>query len=163
MSCPFCKKDHDYTIGEALKRLASTGRRLEKLSSGLPGKQAARRPAPGKWSPTEIVCHLADCEMVYGLRYRKIIAEPGGVLAAFDQDAWANGLKYREKPLKQALALFRTIRDSNVALLKSLSRPGWDRSGRHPDYGKLTIRQIVLHLADHDRNHIAQLERMIGA
>jgi hypothetical protein len=160
MSCPLCKKDHDYTTVEALKRLAAAGRRLETLASNFSPKKAAGRPAPGKWSPAEIVCHLADCEIVYGLRYRKIIAEPGGALVAFDQDAWARSLKYRERPLKLALALFRVMRDGNVALLKSLSRQGWNRHGRHQDYGVLTLRQIVLHVAAHDENHVAQLERL---
>ena len=162
MSCPFCKKDHNYTTGEALKRLAAAGRRLDKLVSKLSPKKAAARPAPGKWSPKEIVCHLADCEIVYGLRYRKIIAEPGGVLVAFDQDAWARSLRYREEPLKHALSLFRVMRDKNVALLKTISRQGWNRFGRHQDYGKLTLRQIVLHIADHDENHIARLEQLTG-
>jgi hypothetical protein len=162
MSCPLCKKDHNYATGEALKRLAATGRRLDTLVSQLSSKKAASRPAPGKWSPKEIVCHLADCEIIYSLRYCKIIAEPGGILVAFDQDAWARSLKYREQSMKQAVSLFRVMREKNVALLKRISRQGWNRFGRHQDYGKLTLRQIVLHIADHDANHIAQLKRLTG-
>jgi uncharacterized damage-inducible protein DinB len=161
MSCPMCKKYHDYTIDGALKRLAATGRRLEKLVSKLSPKRAAARPTPGKWSPKEILCHLADCEIVYGLRYRKIISEPGGVLVAFDQEAWARGLNYREQSLKQAIGTFRVVRDGNVNLLKSLPKSAWNKAGKHPDYGVLTLRQIVVHIADHDKNHVAQVERLL--
>lgn len=159
MSCPMCNKDHDYTIDAALKRLASTGRRLEKLFSKLSANRAAARPAPGKWSPKEILCHLADCEIVYGLRYRKIVSEPGGALVAFDQEAWARNLRYRRQSLKQALNTFKMMRDGNVRLLKSLPKAAWNKAGKHPHYGALTLRQIVVHMTDHDRNHVAQVVR----
>jgi len=156
-----CKKNHDYTIDGALKRLAATGSRLEKLVSKLSLKRAAARPAAGKWSPKEILCHLADCEIVYGLRYRKIISEPGGVLVGFDQEAWARRLNYREQSLKQALNTFKVMRDGNLNLLKSLSKSAWKKGGKHADYGALTLRQIVVHITDHDKNHVAQVERLL--
>ncbi len=161
MSCPLCKKVHDYPIGDALKRLAATGRRLEKLFSKPTAKRISARPAPGKWSPKEILCHLTDCEIVYGLRYRKIVSEPGGALVAFDQEAWARSLNYREQPVKQAMGTFKVIRDGNLNLLKSLPKSAWNKAGKHPDYGPLTLRQIVIHIADHDKNHLAQMERLL--
>ena len=162
MTCPMCNKEHAYTITQALARLAATTRRLERITSAPGARRAAVRPAPGKWSQKEIIAHLADCELVYGMRYRKIIAEPDAVLVAFDQEAWAENLRYREHPLKSALATFRILRGGNVALLKSLPAAAWKRKGLHPAYGALTLQQIVVHLADHDRNHIAQLERLSG-
>jgi len=50
----------------------------------------AHRPAPGKWSIKEIICHLADVEVVNGWRYRMILAQSGSNLTAFDQDLWAS-------------------------------------------------------------------------
>jgi hypothetical protein len=35
--------------------------------------------------------------------------------------------------------------------------PGW----QHPDYGTLTLKTLVTHIADHDRNHVAQIERLV--
>ena len=46
-------------------------------------------PAPGKWSAAEIVCHLADCEMVFGFRLRQTLAEDGPTIQPFDQEKWA--------------------------------------------------------------------------
>jgi uncharacterized damage-inducible protein DinB len=157
MSCPICNKKHPYTIEQALTNLGATGRRLEKLVQELTARQAAARPAPDKWSTKEIICHLADCELVYGLRYRLILAEPVANLGSFDQDAWADRL-YRDRKLQDALATFKVLRAGNLALLKAQSRSSWNKSGRHPDYGKMTLRQIVVHLVDHDKNHVAQVE-----
>jgi uncharacterized damage-inducible protein DinB len=161
MSCPICEKNHPYTLDQALAVLASSGRRLERLIQRLGPKRASARPAPGKWSPKEIVSHLADCELVYGVRYRTIVAEPGSVLIPFDQEAWAKNLRYREQPLKSAVAAFKTLRENNLALLRTIPKPAWKKSGRHQSYGPLTLRQLIVHITEHDRNHVAQIERLL--
>jgi len=160
MACPMCQREHPYTIAEALAQLASTPKRLERLAAGLSSKRAGARPAPDKWSAKEIVSHLADCDLVHGFRYRKIMAEPGSLLPAFDQNAWADNLRYQDQSLKTALACFCGVRTGNLALLKSVPEEKWDQGGTHAEYGTLTLRQLVLHLADHDKNHIAQVERL---
>jgi uncharacterized damage-inducible protein DinB len=160
MACPICQKEHPYSTSEALTLLDSTARRLERLTAAMSPKRAAARPAPEKWSAKEIVCHLADCELTYAFRYRKIISEPDPVLVPFDQDAWAKGLRYQAQPLKQALALFSQLRNANVGLLKTTPEENWEKVGQHPQYGALTLRQIVHHLVQHDRNHLAQVEAL---
>jgi uncharacterized damage-inducible protein DinB len=156
-----CKKNHAYTIDQALTSLAGTARRLERLALGLTPKQAAARPAPDKWSVKELLCHLADCELVYALRYRKILAEPGAALVAFDQNAWASRLQYQRQPVKDSLGRFKALRCAHIGLLKSLPGTAWDLAGQHPSYGALNLRQLVVHLVDHDRNHLAQVERLV--
>lgn len=163
MSCPICHKQHPGSTAELLARLAGVPKRLERVASGMSTRQTALRPEPGKWSAKEIVCHLADCELVYGFRYRKILSEPDAVLVPFDQDAWASSLHYRELSLKQALAAFAALRNAHVGLFKLLPAEAWERAGQHPEYGALTLKQLAGHLADHDQNHIVQLENLRSA
>ena len=159
MSCPICKERHPHTIDEALAILARTPGELKRLSRGIAAGRAVARPAPGKWSLKEIICHLADCELVYGFRYRKILAEPEPALVGFDQNAWAENLRYRDQPLKGALAALDTLRSRNLELLGAIPKSSWRKTGRHALYGDLSLRQIVAHLVDHDRSHIAQAGR----
>lgn len=163
MACPICKKEHAYSVPQALSSLALTSKRLARLVATLGPAKARRRPMPDKWSAKEIINHLADGEIVYGFRYRKILAEPGTPLVAFDQDRWADGLLYRELPLKTSLESFAALRNHNLAVLKAQRPEAWDRAGAHPEYGTLSLRQLVLHLVDHDRNHTAQVERLAAA
>lgn len=160
MSCPICHKQHPRATSELLARLAGVPKRLERLASGLSPRQAAFRPEPGKWSAKEIVCHLADCELVYGFRYRKILSESDAVLVPFDQDAWASSLRYQELPLKSSLSAFAALRHAHVGLFKMLPAEAWEKSGQHPEYGTLTLKELAGHLADHDQNHIVQLENL---
>jgi hypothetical protein len=161
MPCPFCGTDHEYTFATALKNLAATPRKLERLLGGTTARRAGAKPAPGNWSAKEIVCHLADCELVYGVRYRKILSEENAALMPFDQEALANRL-YRNQKLRDGLAVFKVLRAANIALLKSAPPSDRGRAGTHPDYGVLTLQQIVIHLADHDKKHVAQIAARLG-
>jgi hypothetical protein len=161
MPCPICQKEHASDVPEILNRLASAPRRLEKAAASANPRRVSIRPAPGKWSAREIICHLADCEVVYGVRYRKILAEPDPVLVPFDQDAWAANLQYRNQPIKTAVAAFCALRNSHVALFRRMPEENWEKAGIHQSYGSLTLRQIASHLVEHDRNHLAQIERLL--
>jgi uncharacterized damage-inducible protein DinB len=163
MVCPICHGDHPDTDSRALAILASTPRRLEKLMSSVSPREAAARPAPGKWSAKEILSHLADTEVVYGFRYRKILAEPGSQLGEFDQEIWAKELHYRKQPLKTIQESFNALRRQNLALIKLMPKSAWSQCASHPEYGTISLREMLVHLATHDRNHAAQIERLTSA
>ena len=48
-------------------------------------EQLIARPIPGKWSTLEVVCHLADFEIVYADRIKRVIAENEPTLSAATQ------------------------------------------------------------------------------
>ena len=160
MPCPICHKEHLESPPELIAVLAGTPKRLARLAARLTPRSSVARPAADKWSPKEIVCHLADCELVYGCRYRKIICEPNAKLLAFDQDAWARQLRYQAQLLKEALAAFSSLRAAHVSLFKSLPGECWDKAGEHSEYGIVRLRELAGHIAQHDVSHITQLERM---
>ena len=60
--------------------LASTEARLASLLDAIGPEKAELAPAPGKWSPAEIVCHLADCELAFAFRLRQTLAEENHVV-----------------------------------------------------------------------------------
>lgn len=161
MHCPMCQMSHTDSTSQALNTLSSTPRYLSRIASRMSTRQAGAPPAPGKWSVKEIIAHLADCELVYGFRYRKLLSEPRSELAAFDQNAWAEGTSYRARNIKTTLDSFTALRRNNVSILKSLPQAAWARKSAHPEYGELSLRQLVLHLAEHDRKHSAQIERIL--
>ena len=48
---------------------------LRKAVAGMSQEQLLARPIPGKWSTLEVICHLADFEIVYADRIKRVIAE----------------------------------------------------------------------------------------
>lgn len=151
---------------EPLEVLAETHSALEHATRGL-DKDTLRKPEkPGKWSVIEVVQHLADTELVLGFRYRKVLAEDSPRIPAFDQDAWAAGLRYRDARLSDALAQFHALREANLALLHAVRPDQWERYGLHEERGKETLAHMIRLEAAHDLYHLGQIERIkkaIGA
>jgi uncharacterized damage-inducible protein DinB len=147
---------------EPLPVLEATPSTLSRLVAGRSDELLRRQPAPGRWSATEIVAHLADVEMVIGWRVRLILGAPGTPLQPFDQDSWAAAEKYNDVPLALALEAHRGLRALNLRLFRSLSPEQWEFFGMHGERGKESIRKIVNHLAGHDINHLRQIEAIVA-
>ena len=94
-----------YLDGRPLESiLASSPSQIAALLAAIGPEKSALPPAPGKWSPAEIVCHLADCELTFGFRLRQTLAEDNHVIQPFDQEKWA--ATYPGIAAAQALAVF---------------------------------------------------------
>jgi uncharacterized damage-inducible protein DinB len=137
-----------------------------RLATLIAGKAAAalrRAPAPGKWSVVQVIAHLAEDELTSSWRYRQMLENPGVALAGFDQDEWARRGKYAEWDLRDALELFRMLREANVRLLEGLSEDEWTRWGTHAERGRVTVADLAAHMNGHDARHMAQIERILSA
>lgn len=133
---------------------------LERATAGL-GDELLRRPeAPGKWSILQVVQHLADNELVFSCRMRKILAEPEPMLESYDQDLWARQLDYNGGRLDEALARLRSLRMANLGLLRSLDDDQLNRAGFHAERGLESVRRIAQLIAAHDLVHRRQIERI---
>lgn len=141
---------------------AATPKKLARLIKGVPTSRLRKRPAPGKWSVGEIITHLSDAELVGGFRIRLILGAPGTPIAAFDQDAWVISGHYDKRDPRKSLEQFRVLRESNLALLKSLTPQQWKQFGMHAERGQESIEHIVRMFAGHDLNHLQQIERALG-
>jgi uncharacterized damage-inducible protein DinB len=157
--CPLCDKPRPVTANP-LREQAATPGKLLRLIRGLSRAQLLRRPAPGKWSIHEIICHLADVEVANAWRYRKVLGDGEVGLTAWDQDRWAAGHQYRRQDLRLALEQFRILRRRNLALLRVVGRQGCSRPATHQTAGTLSAGQIAAHLTHHDANHVGQIERI---
>lgn len=116
--------------------------------------------APGKWSLAGVVQHLADSELVWGWRLRRVLAEDRPTIEGFDQDRWAVRLGYDEADAAAALRVFRTLREANLTLLAAAAPGGLERVGIHAERGEETVAHMVRLYAGHDLVHRNQLERI---
>ena len=149
-------------VAAHLDRLRSTGRDLVSLVTGAEPAALRREPASGEWSAATVVAHLADAEMVYGVRLRLIVAEDRPVLIAFDEEAWADRFADIEDDPKETLARWRALRDGNLRLLDALVDGEWERTGVHQQKGILSVAAVVKLLAEHDRAHLDQIRQALA-
>ena len=138
--------------------IAATAGRLHTLAADLGADRVERAPAPGKWSAREILCHLADCEIVFAFRLRQALAEGYHVIQPFDQDRWA--AMYGAFDAASALAVFTAVRDWNVRLIGAVPAEALDKKLTHPERGEMTFQVVIETMAGHDLNHLGQLRKL---
>lgn len=147
--------EHFLGTQEPLRELASTARHIERVLDELGPARANLAPSEGKWSAREVVCHLADCEMVFAFRLRQTLSEDHHVIQPFDQERWARN--YSAYEMRDALTTFGALRNWNLALLRFVPDVH-SKQVTHPERGAMTFHTIVETMAGHDLNHLRQLE-----
>ena len=140
---------------DPIEVLQATPAFLSELFEALTEADLETPYAPGKWSPKQLLAHLADVELATGWRLRQTVAAPGVELSLWDQDVWAE--RYGRLDTALALEAFRAQRAWNLAFLTSLSLQDWLAEGYHPERGFESVDFMVRYLAAHDLNHLAQL------
>ena len=145
---------------DPLEVIAVTAKELASLIEAIGPQRVEQSPAPGKWSAREILCHLADCEVVFAFRLRQTLALDHHVIQPFDQEQWARN--YATYTVAEALALFSAARRWNLALLRSLSPEAMEKQVTHPERGTMTLRTILETMGGHDINHLRQIEAIAG-
>jgi len=148
-------------VKDALRLQQAAPRKLAALIKGKTRKQLTRRPAPDKWSIAEIMAHLADAEVAIAWRLRQTLASNAVPLQAYDQDAWAKTFDYAHRDPRQSLAAYRSLREANLTLLKSVPRKLWENYGMHQERGQESVAHIVKLAAGHDLNHLRQIEAIL--
>src|SRR5579863_3664362 len=144
-------------VPELLERLRRGAEMVAVSITGAAGSELDYMPEPGKWSIRQIVAHLADAEMVAGMRLRRIIAEDNPRIEAYDQNAWGANLDYARRKTSQALETFRRIRGENYELLKDLPALVFEREGVHSERGPLSLKKQLQIMAEHAENHTSQV------
>jgi uncharacterized damage-inducible protein DinB len=146
---------------QTLDNLRAFEARLTAAIDGLSERELTQLEGEGKWSITDVVAHLADLEMIYAVRIRTILAGAGGdtPLPSLAQNQWVERV-HRREPISELLEQFRFHRRMNLTLLERLSEEELSRSGRHPEYGALTVRDAYGRIERHDAKHLAQIERV---
>jgi hypothetical protein len=131
--------------------------------AGKPRAALARPERPGKWSAGQVLRHLVDTEWVYGYRMRKVVAEPGCAIIGYDQDRWAEGLRYGDADPSATIEEIALLRGLNLKWLDGLSEEELDRYGEHDERGRESVRHIVRLLGAHDLLHRNQITRALAA
>jgi len=124
--------------------------------AGASDAELDTRPAPGKWTPREIVHHLADSEMTSAIRVRLLVTGPNAAIMGYDQDAFARRLYY-DRPIAHSLEAFRAARATTGELLDRLSETDWQQEGTHSEIGRYTMDKWLEIYAMHAHEHARQI------
>jgi hypothetical protein len=159
-------------LGNAMKQnlqdtvalLARTPAALDALLRDLPETWTFRNEGEKTWSAFDIVGHLIHGERTDWMPRVKMVLQFGESKTFVPFDRWAQERESQGKSLGQLLDEFARLRSENLSELDALNlRPeDFERRGRHPSLGVVTLSELLAAWAGHDLTHIHQISRVMA-
>lgn len=115
----------------------------------------------GRWSIRGVFCHLADAEVMYTIRTRRMLAEDAPTFRGWDEGAWLEHLCVRSARPEEAAGVVAALRAWMVPLLGALEASQWERVGLHERHGLHTLAGWIARTTWHLERHCWFLERKI--
>ena len=132
---------------------------LDALLRGLPDPWVRENEGPDTWSSFDVVGHLIEAEETNWIpRVRHLIKHgESAVFPPFDRFGFVE--KSKGQSMADMLDTFKGARARSLQDLDELRLTTGDlsRRGRHPDFGPVTLGQLLATWAIHDLNHLGQI------
>ena len=154
----------NFDLSAQIPLLERTPRALRAMLDGLPPEWSSADEGLGTWSPFDIVGHLVHSERANWIPRARMILKDGTAqtFPPFDRDA-----HFRDsagKTLGELLDDFAGLRTDNLATLASwrLDERKLGLEGLHPEFGRVSLSQLLATWVVHDLGHVAQVARVMA-
>jgi DinB family protein len=144
--------------------LARTPAALDAILRDLPEAWTLRNEGENSWSAFDIVGHLVHGERTDWMPRVKMVLEFGESQTFPPFDRWGQVRESQGKSLDQLLDEFARLRAENLDQLRGLNlgREDFERRGRHPALGVVSLSELLATWAIHDLTHLHQLSRVLA-
>ena len=126
---------------------------VQQLFGPLTNAQALTAYAPGKWTPKQVLLHVADAERIFAYRALRFARHDGQALPGFDENEFAAHSAADARPLADLLAEYAAVRAATLALLAALTDEQLARRGA-ANGAEVTVRALAYIMAGHERHHL---------
>jgi hypothetical protein len=154
----------NFDLAKGVAVLERTPAVLQAYLGGLPPDWTAPNEGPDTWSPFDVVGHLIDGEETDWMpRARLILAQ--GANRRFESFDRTRHLRTNQgRSLAELLARFADLRRRNLYELRSLELGPAQLAltGEHPEFGTVTLAQLLATWVVHDLGHLAQTARVMA-
>lgn len=153
-----------FDLPDATAVLARTPDALRALLLGLPPAWTGARERPDGWSPHDVVAHLVHADRTVWLPRARTILEHGRAIPFPPFDRAGHARDRPDRPLAELLDAFADARAASLATLAGwrLDAAALAREGEHPEFGTVTLAQLVAAWMTHDLGHLAQIARVMA-
>lgn len=153
-----------YEIDQAIEVLSRTPAVLTALLRGLPEAWTAGNEGGDTWSPYDVVGHLIHGERADWIPRAKRILDYGESHPFDPFDRLAQFEESRGKMLGELLAEFAALRSQSINVLREMRLEAGDleKTGTHPAFGRVTLKQLLATWVVHDLDHLAQISRTMA-
>ena len=154
----------DFELQHAIEILRRTPATLDSMLRETPEVWLVRNEGAETWSPYDIVGHLIHGEETDWIPRARIILEHGEAKAFEPFDRVAMFEKSKGKSIAGLLDTFAVLRKESLNELNgmNLTPELLEKSGRHPELGVVTMKQLLAAWVVHDLGHVRQVVRVMA-
>jgi hypothetical protein len=154
----------NFTIDKSIEILERTPDVLKSMLSGLSSEWTLANEGDGTWSAYDVIGHLIHGERTDWIPRAKVILSGKDNRQFTPFDRFAQFSESREKSLQELLSEFELLRKENLNWLveKRINDKDLEEKGIHPDFGEVSLSQLLATWVVHDLTHIAQISRVIA-
>ena len=146
-----------FTIDGARQVLSRTPDTLASLLATISDEWLDTSEAPGAWSPYQVCGHLLHIEQTDWMDRTRTILTHGDDHALEPVDREAGFARFAGWPVTDLVSAFADARQANLDELDQLVTPqDLLRRGQHPEFGAVTLSQLLATWVVHDLNHLHQ-------
>jgi hypothetical protein len=132
--------------------------------AAVPPGEHDRPPRAGEWSARETLIHVRNVlVMVYGLRIRRLLYEREPVFADYDEEAFRREDLARGEPVDELVRMIAAEHEQIACLLHGLPADRWERAGRHPERGAMSVASLAAQVGAHTVEHAGQIRDLARA
>jgi len=153
-----------FVLEEGIAVLERTPAVLRTLLEGLDVSWTHRNEGPDTWSPFDVVGHLIDGEEHDWMSRARTILEEGTARTFEPFDRFRHLRENGGRSLEGLLDRFDQLRARNLRDLRALELDA-ERlrlEGTHPEFGTVTLEQLLATWVAHDLGHIQQITRVMA-
>ncbi|MCC6317668.1 MAG: DinB family protein [Gemmatimonadaceae bacterium] len=153
-----------FSLDDARAVLVRTPATLRAMLGGLSTRWTDADEGPDTWSPWVILGHLVHGERTDWIARAMIILDQGPNRRFAPYDRFAQFTESKGKPVAELLDEFEALRRANLETVAAwnLGEPQFALEGTHPEFGAVTLRQLLSTWVAHDLGHIAQISRVMA-
>ena len=153
-----------FQLDQAINILKRTPKVLSCLLDDLPEEWIHNNEGDDSWSPFDILGHFIHGEKTDWIPRAQLILSDKEDKAFAPFDRFAQFETSKGKSLIELLNEFSVLRARNIELLEAMQLTAVDlvREGIHPEFGKVTLEQLLATWVTHDLGHIAQITRVMA-
>lgn len=154
----------NFNLNTGIEILQRTPHALRAMLAGLTPAWTDATEGPDTWSPYVIVGHLIHGERTDWIPRAQIILAQGPDRRFTPYDRFAQFRESQGKSLADLLDEFASLRTGNVATLSGwhLTDAQLGLEGQHPEFGRVTLGQLLATWVAHDLGHVAQTARVMA-
>jgi len=154
----------EFQLEQAVEVLRKTPGVIYKLLHSLSDVWVLNNAGDDTWSPYDVVGHLIHGERTDWIPRAKIILQHGLSQPFEPFDRFAQFERSTGQPLGNLLPEFARLRKENLETLAqmNITPEQWDLQGTHPDFGVVTLKQLLATWVAHDLNHIGQIVEVMA-